>query len=230
MKRCLTYVRVSTQRQGRSGLGLEAQQATLVTFMTQHKFEHVAKYRDIETGSNNDRSGLQAALVHARQETLPITVAKLDRLSRDVAFVATLMAKGIPFIVAELGLDVDPFTLHLYAALAEKERWLIADRTRAALQACKARGVKLGNPNGTLALRGLGNRSALAVLKQRADQRATALMPIIEEIQRAGVATLLGIAQALNARGIPTARGGRWHPTTVRNLLHRSGSSWGGAA
>jgi DNA invertase Pin-like site-specific DNA recombinase len=221
MRRCISYVRVSTVRQGRSGLGLEAQQATLVSFMRQHNFVHVAEYRDIESGTRDDRSGLQAALVHAKRDGLPIAVAKLDRLSRDVAFIAGLMARRVPFIACEIGVDADPFLMHLYAALSEKERKLISERTRAALQAAKARGVKLGNPNGAAALRGLGNRSALDVLKERADHRALELAPIVQEIRNAGVVTLLGIAASLNARGIPTARGGIWHAKTVSNLLHR---------
>jgi DNA invertase Pin-like site-specific DNA recombinase len=147
----------------------------------------------------------------------PIAVAKLDRLSRDVHFVSGLMAHRVPFLVAELGPDVDPFILHLFAALAEKERALISTRTKAALSAARARGIALGNPKINKA-----QKSAVAVIKSRADQHAANVIPIIRQIQRAGAKTLREIAGALNARGIGTARGGKWHAMTVRNLVERA--------
>jgi DNA invertase Pin-like site-specific DNA recombinase len=147
-----------------------------------------------------------------------VVVAKLDRLSRDVHFISGLMAHRVPFIVAELGADADPFMLHLYTALAEKERTLISARTRAALAAKKSQGVKLGNP------RNMPQAAAKGREAQRAgaDQFAANVLPIIESIKAAGATSLDVIAKALNARGIRTARGGLWHSTTVRNLLLRS--------
>jgi DNA invertase Pin-like site-specific DNA recombinase len=145
-------------------------------------------------------------------------VAKLDRLSRDVAFISDLMARRVPFIVAELGVDADPFMLHLYAALAEKERHLIADRTRVALAARKAQGVKLGNP---VNLAEAGAKGA-ATQRAEADAFAANVLPIVRQIQAGGAATPRAIAAALNARGVRTARGGEWHDTTVRNLLARA--------
>jgi DNA invertase Pin-like site-specific DNA recombinase len=144
----------------------------------------------------------------------------LDRLSRDVAFVAGLMAQRVPFIVAELGADADPFMLHLYAALAEKERRLIGERTRLALAAKKATGAKLGNP------RNLGDAGALGrrTLGTEADRLAANVLPIVLEIRASGARGLGAIATALNRRGIRTARGGRWHVSTVRNLLRRAAS------
>jgi DNA invertase Pin-like site-specific DNA recombinase len=143
-------------------------------------------------------------------------VAKLDRLSRDVHFISGLMAHRVPFVVAELGADADPFMLHLYAALAEKERALISARTKAALAAKKAQGVKLGNPRAAETI-GRAHDAARAA----ADQFAVNVLPIVREIQGSGLTTLRDIAGALNARGIRTARGGAWHSSTVRNLLLR---------
>jgi DNA invertase Pin-like site-specific DNA recombinase len=147
-------------------------------------------------------------------------VSKLDRLSRDVAFVAGLMAQRVPFMVAELGRDADPFMLHLYAALAEKERRLIADRTRAALQAKKAAGAALGN-RAKLAAAGSIGRSSQA---NGADQFARAVLPVLEAIRRSGASSLADIANALNARGVRSATGGHWHRSAVRNLLARAHS------
>lgn len=126
------------------------------------------------------------------------------------------MSHRVAFVVAELGENVDPFLLHLYAALAEKERVMISARTRAALAAAKRRGVKLGNPKLKQA-----RRAAIAEIKERADQRAANVLPIIRQVRKAGVRTLRGIAEALNTRGIPTPRGGRWHATSVKNILDR---------
>jgi DNA invertase Pin-like site-specific DNA recombinase len=147
-----------------------------------------------------------------------VIVAKLDRLSRDVAFIAGLMAQRVPFIVAELGSDADPFMLHLYAALAEKERRLIGERTRLALAARKARGAKLGNP------RNAGDAAAIGRSAQTAEAElfAANVMPIVDAVRASGVTDLRGIAQALNIRGVRTARGGHWHVSNVRNVLARS--------
>jgi DNA invertase Pin-like site-specific DNA recombinase len=138
------------------------------------------------------------------------------RRSRDVHFISGLMAQRVPFLVAELGADVDPFVLHLFAALAEKERAMIAERTRAGLRAARERGVKLGGPKLKQA-----RKAADVTIKAQADQHAANVLPIIRAIQGAGATTLREVAAALNARGIATARGGQWHATTVRNLLGR---------
>jgi DNA invertase Pin-like site-specific DNA recombinase len=221
MSQAIAYYRVSTQQQGRSGLGIEAQRAAVVRFADSEGIEIVAEHVEIETGKGADaldrRPELATALARARKLKCPVVVAKLDRLSRDVAFISGLMAHRVPFVVAELGIDADPFVLHLYAALAEKERALISARTKAALAAKKAAGAQLGNP-----------RAAEAAVKAQAAHRASAdrfaanVLPIIESIRASGISTHLGIADALNNRGVRTARGGRWHATTVRNLLGRS--------
>lgn len=220
MKPVVVYIRVSTSQQGRSGLGIEAQREALSRFAASESSEIVAEFVEVETGKGSDalerRPQLSAALARARSLRCPIAVAKLDRLSRDVHFISGLMAHRVPFVVAELGPDVDPFVLHLYAALAEKERALISGRTKSALAAAKARGIRLGNPS-IEAARG----NAVAAIKAEADRAAGNVLPIIVDFQRAGARTLRQIADALNARGVPTPRGGNWHAMSVRNVLGR---------
>jgi DNA invertase Pin-like site-specific DNA recombinase len=160
-------------------------------------------------------------LATGRQQKCPVIVAKLDRLLRDVAFVAGLMARRVPFIVAELGVDADPFMLHLYAALAEKERRLISGRTRAALAARKAQGKKLGNPANPAGALAAGRR----VLAEQAGSFAAAVLPVLDSLRASGVTDLRSLADALNRRGVRTARCGRWHVSNVRNLLLRAGNS-----
>jgi DNA invertase Pin-like site-specific DNA recombinase len=215
------YVRVSTSMQGRSGLGIEAQREALSRFAEAEGYELVSVLVEVETGKGFDaldrRPQLAEALSQARRRRCPVAVAKLDRLSRDVHFISRLMAHRVPFLVVELGSDVDPFILHLFAALAEKERAMIASRTKAALSAAKARGVKLGGPK-------LAEARELAVtaIKSLADRHAANVLPIIRDVQRSGAKTLRDVAAALNARGISTSRGGRWHAMTVRNVLARA--------
>ena len=221
MKPLVSYIRVSTSQQGRSGLGIEAQREGLARFADAEGLEIVAEFVEVETGKGSDaldrRPQLSAALARARFVRCPVAVAKLDRLSRDVHFISGLMAHRVAFVVAELGADVDPFVLHLYAALAEKERALIAGRTRAALAAAKARGVKLGNPNIEHA-----RERAIAVIKGEAERAAGNVLPIIDAVRRAGATSLRQIAEALNSRGISTPRGGVWYATSVRNVLARA--------
>ena len=222
MRQVVTYIRVSTAAQGKSGLGMEAQRAALARFVEAEGREVLAEFVEVETGKGADaldrRPQLAAALAIAKKAKAAVVVAKLDRLSRDVAFISDLMARRVPFIVAELGADADPFMLHLYAALAEKERHLIADRTRVALAARKAQGVKLGNPTN------LAEAGAKGAASQRAEADAFAakVLPIVRAIQTEGATTLRAIAAALNERGVRTARGGEWHDSTVRNLLARA--------
>ncbi|MEH2571655.1 recombinase family protein [Bradyrhizobium sp. AZCC 1708] len=217
----ITYIRVSTSQQGRSGLGIEAQRQTLAHFAHAEGFTVAREFVEVETGKGSDaldrRPQLKAALAAARKLRCHVAVAKLDRLSRDVHFVSGLMAHKVPFLVAELGPDVDPFVLHLFAALAEKERALISTRARQALSAAKARGVTLGNPRLHLA-----RKSAVEAVATEADRFAANVLPIIREAQKAGATSLREIAEALNARGIGTARGGQWHAKSVSNILERA--------
>jgi DNA invertase Pin-like site-specific DNA recombinase len=221
VKPIITYIRVSTSQQGRSGLGIEAQRATLRHFAGTEGYEVAHEFLEVETGKGSDaldrRPQLKAALAAARKLRCHVAVAKLDRLSRDVHFISGLMAHKVPFLVAELGPDVDPFVLHLFAALAEKERFLISTRTRQALAAAKARGVTLGNPKLSVARKG-----ALNAVMAEADRFAANVLPIIREAQKAGAVTLRDIASALNARGVPTPRGGQWHAKSVSNILERA--------
>ena len=222
MRQVVTYIRVSTAQQGRSGLGIEAQRAALARFVEAEGCEALAEFVEVETGKGADaldrRPQLAAALAMARKAKAAVLVAKLDRLSRDVAFISNLMVRRVPFIVAEFGADADPFMLHLYAALAEKERHLIAERTRAALAARKAQGVKLGNP---VNLAAAGARGA-ETQRADADSFAANVLPVVRQIQADGAGTFRAIAAALNARGVRTARGGEWHDSTVRNLVARA--------
>jgi DNA invertase Pin-like site-specific DNA recombinase len=220
-KRIVGYIRVSTAQQGKSGLGLAAQQEALARFAAAEGLQIVAEFIEVETGKGADaldrRPQLAAALAEARKLKCPVIVAKLDRLSRDVHFISGLMAHKVSFIVAELGADADPFMLHLYAALAEKERQLISQRTRDALKAAKARGTVLGNPH-------LANvrRQAVASTKANADRFAKNVAPIIREIQGTGISSRRAIARVLNARGVATARGGKWTAVQVGSILQRA--------
>ena len=213
----VAYYRVSTARQGRSGLGLEAQRQAVAAHIGRSP-EH--EFTEVESGRKADRPELLKALDLAELTGATLIVAKLDRLSRDVAFISGLMASRIPFIVAELGADADPFMLHLYAALAEKERQLISERTKAALAARKAQGSRLGNRRSPA----IAAAKARAASLGQADRFAGEIIPFIRAIQRAGITSLRGIAAALEARGVRTARGGRWQVSNVRNIIRRAGA------
>src|SRR4029078_325740 len=221
MSDLITYIRVSTSQQGRSGLGIEAQRQALAHFAKSEGFTVTREFVEVETGKGADaidrRPQLKAALASARKQRCEIAVAKLDRLSRDVHFISGLMAHKVPFLVAELGPDVDPFVLHLFAALAEKERALISTRTQQALAAAKARCIMLGNQKLHVA-----RKSAVKAVKAEADRYAANVLPVIRAAQKAGARTLRDMASVLNARGVPTARGGQWHPKSVSNILGRT--------
>ncbi|AYO82684.1 recombinase family protein [Methylobacterium brachiatum] len=218
----VVYVRVSTDRQGKSGLGLDGQRAAIAAFVQANGYSIVEEFEEVASGKGVDaiesRPQLAKALAKARKLKCPVLVAKLDRLSRDVAFVAGLMAQRVPFIVAELGEDVDPFVLHLYAALAEKERALISSRTKAALAEKKKAGAILGNRTN---LADAGAKGVAAV-KADADAFARNVLPIIESIKRQGIVTFTGIAAELNTRNVNTARGGRWEAMQVSRILKRA--------
>lgn len=220
-KAAVFYGRVSTGRQGRSGLGLDAQKATVAAFAAQHGFTIAEEMIEVETGKGHDaidrRPQLRKALDAAKKlkapsgAAAPVIVSKLCRLGRDVHFISGLMVNRVPFIVAELGPDADPFMLHIYASLAEKERNLIAARTREALKVAKARAKAAGKPWGVVA----------AAHKAEAEERAADLAPVIRELASAGITSVRAVAEELNRRGIETPRGGAWHPTSVARLLAR---------
>lgn len=222
-KKLVAYYRVSTARQFRSHLGLESQQAAVKSFAEANGYTIISEFSEAETGKGADalerRPELKAALITARKAGAAVCVAKLCRLSRDVHFISGLMSHRVPFIVAELGADVDPFMLHIHAAVAEKERALISRRTRDALAAKKARGDKMGSARiEEVAVVGR------AALMANAAARAANVLPVVEMIRTSGITTLAGIAQVLNNRGIGTPRGGQWYASSVRNLLARAGA------
>ena len=210
MKTLIAYYRVSTQQQGRSGLGLEAQRAAVEAFAKTEGLQIVAEYHEVETGKGSDaldrRPHLAAALKEAKKIKAAICVAKLDRLSRDVAFIASLMAQKVPFIVASLGANADPFMLHIYAALAEQERRMISERTKVALAGAKARGVKLGN-------QAQADRNRV-----NAEQRAQLMVPLFAELTGLSARA---IAAELNARKIATPTGRPWSAKTVIRVRER---------
>jgi DNA invertase Pin-like site-specific DNA recombinase len=218
MERVVAYLRVSTKQQHRSGLGIEAQRAALTRFAELEGFTIISQFVEAETGKGADaldrRPQLAAALAAAKAAKCSVLVSKLDRLSRDVAFVAGLMAQRVP----ELGRDADPFMLHLYAALAEKERRLISERTKAALAAKRAQGATLGNPSNIAEAGQVGRQTQRA----EAARFAANMLPVIRSIQAPGPIGMVAIARQLNERGIRTARGAQWHVSSVANVLGRA--------
>ena len=209
--RAVAYLRVSTQRQGRSGLGLEAQRETIARHCQAHRIELAGEYIEVETGKGADaidrRPQLKAALTAAKRIKAPIIVAKLDRLSRDVAFIAGLMSDRVPFLCCDIP-HADPFLLHIYAAVAEQERRATSERTKAALAAKKAQGVRLGNPN--LA-------AARAVNLERSQARAAAHAAVIARHMPPDATSYADAARSLAARGVLSVTG---RPIT-RQTLHR---------
>lgn len=218
----ISYLRVSTDRQGRSGLGLEAQREAISRFAAAEGLEILAELVEVETGKGSDalerRPVLREALATARKARAAVCVAKLDRLSRDVSFISGLMAQRVPFIVAELGADADPFMLHIYAALAEKERALISERTKLALAAKKAQGALLGNRTNLAEARA----KASAARMSEANAFAANILPIVREAQANGHISLRAIAAELTRRQVRTAKGGAWNARAVRDVLARA--------
>jgi DNA invertase Pin-like site-specific DNA recombinase len=216
MKPAILYLRVSTSEQGKSGLGLAAQRQALDQFATAEGFTVEDVVTEVASGKLgiDDRTGLRDALAKAKKLKCPVIVAKLDRLSRDVAFISGLMSRGVPFVVAELGVDTDPFILHLFAALSEKERKLIGSRTKDALAAKKAQGVVLGNRTNLHEAQTKGQATNAA----KAATFVAKIVPEIKLLQAQGK-TLDAIATALTERGFKTANGGVWHKSTVSRLL-----------
>lgn len=222
MCRVVAYYRVSTEAQGRSGLGLEAQRQAVMALCQSRGWEVIAERTEIESGKVHTRPELTAALHQAKVTGSTLVVAKLDRLSRSVAFLSALQDSGAKFIAADMP-EANELTVHIMAAVAQAERQAISKRTTEALRAAKAAGRKLGNPNGAEALRraGKGNTAAIAEVKAEADEYARDLAPVVADIQAGGATSLGAIAAELNARHIQTRRGGKWHASSVRNLLAR---------
>ena len=222
MCRVVAYYRVSTEGQGRSGLGLEGQEQAVRSLCSNRGWEVIAEHTEIESGKLATRPELAKALLRAKVTGAVLVVAKLDRLSRSVAFLSALQDSGARFVAADMP-EADETTVHFYAAMAQRERKAIGERTRAALQVAKARGVKLGNPNGAAALRraAKGNGAAVGVVKDNAERFASDLAETVTDIRASWKTSLPAIAAELNARHIQTRRGGQWHASSVRNLLAR---------
>jgi|SRR5271169_2015751 len=223
----ISYLRVSTDKQGRSGLGVEAQRAAVESYLNGGRWTVVAEYIETESGKRSDIPKLAKALGHAKAIGATVVFAKLDRLSRNVDLLRSLVTSDVDLIFCDLP-HVPPgamgrFLLTQMASVAELEAGLISERTKAVLAAAKARGVKLGNPNGARALRGkqVGNKQAVAAVKANAQHRAANLQNIVDDLRAQGVTSVRNIAAELNERGILTPRGGAWHPTSAARLLSR---------
>lgn len=216
MKQYVIYKRVSTEDQGRSGHGLDAQDRDVTLFLdgfSEEPFEVLETFVEVETGKTSDRPELAKALDMVRRTGAELLVAKLDRLSRKVSFIAALMDDPkVKLRVASMPY-ADKFQLHIYAALAEQEREFISARTKAALAEAKAKGKKLG---GLRDATGRRNAALKANAKARAEKVAGVVLPL-----RSQGATLREIAEALNSSGVPTARGGRWQASQVKRVLER---------
>lgn len=214
MKSFVLYRRVSTNRQGQSGLGLESQDETVRRYVTNQKGTVVGEFVEVESGKNNDRPQLTEALSECRRLKATLVVAKLDRLSRNAEFLLRLQNGNVDFVCCDCP-NVDRFTVGILALVAQRERELISERTRSALRMARLRGVRLGtqNPKRQVKLMAAAAREAAMEFKRK-------MAPVIDEIRQTGVSTLQGIADCLNRRGIPTRTGKSvWYPTTVKHVL-----------
>jgi len=214
LKKFISYYRVSTDKQGRSGLGLEAQQQA-VCFFLQGRGELIQSFIEIESGKRNDRPELLAALDECRKNKAVLVIAKLDRLARNVYFISGLMESGVEFVAVDMP-EANRLTIHILAAVAEHEREMISQRTKAALEAAKKRGKRLGSPTPKI---GAAIRSK--VLQDKADRFSMNTLPIIKELQNQGITSYKSLAKALNVRGVQTANNRQWYGTTVKNVLKR---------
>ncbi|MUV14693.1 recombinase family protein [Noviluteimonas gilva] len=217
------YLRVSTARQGHSGLGLDAQRLAIEALVEQRGGKAPEIFVEIESGKVNNRPELSKALHLTKVTGATLVIARLDRLSRNAAFLLTLQDSGARFVAADMP-DANHLTVGIMALVAQQEREAISKRTKEALQAAKARGQKLGNPNGAQALRraARGNTAAIEAVKATADSHAAALLPVLRELRANGCTTLSSLAKQLNERGVLAPRGGTWHRSSVANLIARA--------
>ncbi len=223
-QRFVSYLRVSTTKQGATGLGIEAQRHTVTQYLAsgRHK-ELLQEFVEVESGKKNSRPQLAKALELAQLTGAILIIAKLDRLSRNAHFLTGLVEAGVEFIACDLP-EANKLTVTIMAAVAEHERDRIAQRTKDALAAAKARGIKLGNPQGAKHLVGLGNLEALTSIKLKANQNAQRLANTIATLQATGTKSARGIALALNSKGILSPRGSQWDAKAVTRLQQRLGT------
>src|SRR5215510_14803069 len=220
--RYVSYLRVSTEKQGRSGLGLEAQRSAVANFLAGGSSELVAEYVEVESGKRADRPQLQKALKHCALVGATLIIAKVDRLSRYAHLLLGPQKQGANFVAADMP-EATELVVGIMAMMAQHERKLISERTKAALAAAKARGIRLGCPNGARHLQKLGNSAAVEAVKRRAAEYTEMLRDTVAEIRSGGQISLNGISDELNRRSIRTPRGGRWHPATAGRLVKRLG-------
>ncbi|OZB62904.1 MAG: resolvase [Lysobacterales bacterium 14-68-21] len=218
----ISYLRVSTAKQGKSGLGLEAQREAIEQYARERSASVIETFTEVESGKVNSRPELGKALHLSKLTGAILVIAKLDRLSRNAAFLLALKDSGVRFIAADMP-DANDLTVGIMALVAQQERDAISRRTREALAAAKSRGTKLGNPNGAAALHraGKGNAASLISIRAVADAHASDLRPIVSALANEGITSFAGIAAALNDMGILTPRNRSWHKSSVRNLLLR---------
>src|ERR1700731_2173876 len=217
----IAYYRVSTSKQGKSGLGIEAQRQAVANYLNGGNWHIIAEFTEIESGKRSDRPALDKALAAARVRQVPLVVAKVDRLTRSVAFLSRLLEAGVDVRFADLPMiegATGKFLLQQMAAVAELEAGMISARTKAALAAAKRRGVKLGGDRGAR-LTAKARAAGRATLQKQARNRALDLAPTIRELQATGCESLRAIAAGLEERGIPAARGGKWSAVQVARLL-----------
>lgn len=214
----VAYYRVSTQRQGDTGYGLDAQKRKVQEHLNGGKWNLLQEFTEIESGRNNRRVQFKEALKLCKKTGAKLVVAKLDRLSRDVEFLAKLMKSSVKFECCDMP-DANTMTLQIMAVMAQAESTRVRERTKLALAEAKIRGVKLGNPHTDIRLK--AGRKGNRVQRSEANDFAKEILPLIDGIKASGLASLKDIAQALNARGVTTQRGGVWHPSTVSNILKR---------
>jgi DNA invertase Pin-like site-specific DNA recombinase len=215
----VAYYRVSTQAQGRSGLGLDAQRQAVQDYLNGGRWKLIAEHTEVETGKRNDRPELLKALAACRVHGATLVVAKIDRLSRNAAFLLTLRDAGVEFVAVDMP-DANRMTVGIMACVAEHEREAISARTKAALDAARRRGVQLGNPaHLDQSARRLGTIASGRVRRARAVQRAADLAPTIAELRRSGASSLRALAEGLNRQCVPATRGGPWTAAQVRRLL-----------
>ncbi len=217
----VAYYRVSTARQGSSGLGLEAQRKAVEDYLNGGSWSLIDEFVEVESGKRNDRPKLQEALRLARLHGATLIIAKLDRLARNVAFISNLMESGVEFVAVDFP-QANRLTVHVLAAVAEHEAAMIASRTKAALASAKARGQRLGGDRGNFSsIRDRGNPASVAIRSAKASKRAGDLIPLIRQLQSSG-ASLHGIAAELTRRGVETPRkGGVWRAVQVNRILDR---------